>query len=223
MSRTATDDNRFTGRNEPPAPRLVPPVKIRRRPAHIVATITATLAGAAIASWAWLGTTTSDEVVVASSTIHRGEVITADDLATTRVSRDATVAVVPGTDLEDLVGKRAALDIAEGGLLTPAATTEETWPPSGRSLVGIPVTFGRAPRVAFETGDLVRVVATPAEGEEPAAGAPLATDAEVVSTELDDVSGETVINVLVSYADASVLAARAASGDVALVVDPREH
>ena len=77
--------------------------------------------------------------------------------------------------------------------------------------------------VAFETGDLVRVVSTPAEGEEPSAGAPLTTDAEVVSTEVDDVSGETVVNVLVSYADASVLATRAASGNVALVVDPLEH
>ncbi|MER6971184.1 SAF domain-containing protein [Nocardioides sp. NPDC000445] len=223
MSRTATDDSRFTGRSGPPGPRLVPPVKIRRRPGHIVATIVATLVGAAIASWAWLGTTTSEEAVVASSTIHRGEVITADDLATTRVSRDATVAVVPGSDLNDLIGKRAALDIAEGGLLTPTATTEEAWPPSGRSLVGIPLTFGRAPKVDFETGDLVRVVSTPAEGEEPASGAPLTTDAEVVGMEIDDVSGETVVNVLVSYADASVLATRAASGDVAVVVDPREH
>lgn len=223
MSRTATDDGRFTGRSGPPAPRLVPPVKIRRRPGHIAATIAATLVGAAIASWAWLGTTTSEEVVVASTNIHRGEVITADDLTTSRISSDATVETVPGANLDDLVGKQAALDIAEGGLLTAAATTEEAWPPSGRSLVGIPLTLGRAPMVAFETGDLVRVVSTPAEGEEPSAGAPLTTDAEVVSTEVDDVSGETVVNVLVSYADASVLATRAASGNVALVVDPLEH
>lgn len=223
MSRIATDDDRFTGRNDRSAPHLVAPVKIRRRPGHIVATIAATLVGAAIASWAWLGTTTSEEVVVASATIHRGDVITAENLATTRISRDATVEVVPGADLDELVGKRAALDIADGGLLTPAATTEDAWPPSGLSLVGIPVTSGRAPGIAFETGDLVRVVSTPAEGEQPAAGAPLTTDAEVVGTEIDDVSGETVVNVLVSYAEASALAARAASGNVALVVDPREH
>lgn len=223
MTRTATDDNRFTGRSEPPAPRLVPPVKVRRRPGHIVATIAATIIGAAIASWAWLGTTTSEEVVVARETIHQGEIIAAEDLTTTRISRDGTVEVVPGPDLDDLVGKRAALDIATGGLLTPAAITQEDWPPAGRSLVGIPLTFGRTPRVTFASGDLVRVVSTPAEGEAPAAGAPLTTDAEVVDMQVDEVSGETVVNVLVPYADASTLAARAATGNVAIVIDPREH
>ncbi|MFD4323632.1 SAF domain-containing protein [Nocardioides sp. NPDC058538] len=223
MTKQATDDNRFTGRNESTAPRLVPPVKIRRRPGHIVATIAATLVGAAIASWAWLGTTSSEEVVVARTTIHQGDLIAADDLATTRISRDSAVRVVPSASLHGLIGKRAALDIATGGLLTPASTTQEDWPPSGRSLVGVPMTFGKAPGIEFENGDLVRIVSTPAEGEEPASGAPLTTDAEVVGTQVDEVSGETVVNVLVPYADASTLAARAASGDVALVVDPREH
>lgn len=223
MTRTATDDNRVTGRTNPPAPRLAPPVKIRRRPGHIVATVAATLVGAAIASWAWLGTTTSEEVVVARTTIHRGDVIAAEDLAKTRVSREAAVQVVPGGDLDELVGERAALDIAAGGLLTPASTTQEDWPPSGRSLVGIPLTLGRAPADDFESGDLVRIVSTPAEGEEPVAGAPLTTDAEVVDMQVDEVSGESVVNVLVPYADAATLATRAATGNVALVVDPRER
>lgn len=223
MTRTATDDNRFTGRNEAAAPRLVPPVKIRRRPGHIAVTIAATLVGAAIASWAWLGTTTSEEVVVARATIHQGDLITAEDLTTSRISRDATIEVVPGAELDGLVGKRAALDIGAGGLLTPAATTQEDWPPSGRSLVGVPLTFGHTPKVTFRSGDLVRVISTPAEGEAPAAGAPLSTDAEVVDMQVDEVSGEAVVNVLVPYADASVLATRAASGNVAIVVDPQEH
>lgn len=75
MSKAATDDNRFTGRNGSAEPHLVPPVKIRRRPGHIVATIAATLVGAAIAAWAWLGTTSSEQVIVARTTIHQGDVI----------------------------------------------------------------------------------------------------------------------------------------------------
>lgn len=223
MSRTATDDNRFTGRNESPVPRLMPPVKIRRRPGHIVATIAATLVGAAIAAWAWLGTTSSEQVVAAQTTIHQGDVITADDLTTTRISRDAAVQVVAGDRIDELVGQRAALDIGAGGLLTPEAISQDEWPPAGRSLVGVPLTSGRGPAIDYDTGDLVRVVTTPAEGEPPTSGAPTTVSAEVVGMQVDEVSGATVVNVLVPYADASTLATRAATGNVAIVVDPQEH
>jgi hypothetical protein len=36
---------------------------------------------------------------------------------------------------------------------------------------------------------------------------------------MDETTGNTVVNVLVPYADAGVLAARAATGNVALVLD----
>lgn len=87
----------------------------------------------------------------------------------------------------------------------------------------MPLTSGRGPAVEYDTGDLVRIVTTPAEGEEPTSGAPTTISAEVVGMKIDEVSGETVVNVLVPYADASTLATRAASGNVAIVVDPQEH
>ena len=47
--------------------------------------------------------------------------------------------------------------------------------------------------------------------------------AEVIGASTDEVSGNTVVDVLVPYADATVLADRASTGNVALVMDPLER
>ena len=48
-------------------------------------------------------------------------------------------------------------------------------------------------------------------------------DAEVVEVNYDSESGVLVVDVLVPHADATVLAARAATGNVALILDSRER
>lgn len=221
MTKTADEENRFTAKA--PVPRLVPPPKIRRRPSHIVAMVAAIFVGAAIFAWGWAATTTSEAVVAARTTIPRGAVITADDLTTTQVSGDNTLKVVPGEDMDDLVGKRAALDIAAGGLLTPEMATVDNMPPAGQSIVGVSLTPAQVPAITPRSGDKVRLVATTGEGGETSSGTPLTTSAEVVDSSTDEVSGNTVVNVLVPYADAAVLADRASTGNIALVVDPLER
>ncbi len=221
MTKTANEENRFTAKA--PVPRLVTPPKIRRRPSHIVATVAAIFVGAATFAWGWAATTTSEAVVAARTTIPRGAVITADDLTTAQVSGDSTLKVVPGEDMDELVGKRAALDIAAGGLLTPEMATADNMPPEGQSIVGVSLTPAQVPAITPRSGDKVRLVATTGEGGEASSGTPLTTSAEVVDSSTDEVSGNTVVNVLVPYADAAVLADRASTGNIALVVDPLER
>lgn len=221
MAKAASEENRFTAKAS--VPRLVPPPKIRRRPVHIVATVAAIFAGAAIAAWGWTATTTSEAVVAARTTIPRGAVIAADDLTTTQISGDNTLKVVPGEGLDELVGKRAALDIAAGGLLTPEMARADNMPPAGQSIVGVSLTPAQVPAVTPRSGDKVRLVATTGEGGEISSGTPLTTSAEVIDSSTDEVSGNTVVNVLVPYADAAVLADRASTGNIALVVDPLER
>jgi hypothetical protein len=221
MTKAANEENRFTGKA--PVPRLVPPPKIRRRPVHIVAAVAAIFIGAAIAAWGWTAATTSEAVVAARTTIPRGAVIAADDLITTQISGDNALKVVPGDDIDELVGKRAALDIAAGGLLTPEMATDDNMPPAGQSIVGISLTPAQVPAITPRSGDKVRLVATTGEGGETSSAAPLTTSAEVIDSSTDEVSGNTVVNVLVPYADAAVLADRASTGNIALVVDPLER
>jgi hypothetical protein len=224
MTSTATRDGRMIDRESTPAtPPLVPPPKLRRRPALIAGAVAAICLGALLAAWAWTATTSTQEVLVARATIERGSVIEAKDLARVRISADPALSPVAASTFDDLVGQRAALDIAEGGLITSGSTTTQVLPADGMSVVGVALTPAQSPGLDLQTGDRVRIVVTPIPGGEPASGPPAFNDAEVVGVSLDAETGATVVDLLVPYADATVLAARVATGNVALVLDSRER
>lgn len=224
MTNTATRDDRLIDQGSTPAaPPLVPPPKLRRRPALVAGAVAAICLGALLAGWAWTATTNTQEVLAARSTIERGAPITAEDLARVRISADPALSPVPASQLDELVGQRAAVDIAAGGLLTPGSTTSEALPADGTSIVGVALTAAQSPGLDLRAGDRVRIVVTPALGAEPGSGAPPFTAAEVVGVELDQTTGATVVDVLVPGVEATVLAARVATGNVALVLDSRER
>ena len=221
---TATRDGRtLANESGPTATALVPPPKLRRRPLLVAAAIGAICLGALLAVWAWTATTNTQEVLVARQTIARGSVITASDLVRVRLSADPALHPVPGSELNDVVGKRAALDIASGGLLTPDSFTSTIVPGDGQSVVGVSLTPAQLPGLALQSGDHVRIVVTPGQGGDIPAGAPLFNDAQVVGIHADETSGNTVIDLLVDQADAAVLAERVATGNIALVLDSREN
>jgi len=223
MSSTATRINGTLNQGGPAAAALVPPPKLRRRPALVAAAIGAICVGALLAGWAWTATTNTQEVLVARHSIERGAVIEADDLARVRLSADPALKPVAGAQFDQVVGQRAAMDIAEGGMLTPGTFTAEVVPGEGQSVVGVALTPAQAPGLGLQYGDKVRVVVTPAQGEELPAGTPLTNDASVVGVHTSDETGQTVIDLLVPKADATVLATRVATGNIALVLDSRER
>ncbi len=207
----------------PAASALVPPPKLRRRPALIAAAIGAVCIGALLAGWAWTATTNTQEVLVARQSIERGAVIEADDLARVRLSADPALKPVSASQLEEVVGQRASTDIPEGGMLTLGSFTSEVVPGEGQSVVGVALTPAQAPGLDLQYGDRVRVVVTPAQGAELPAGTPLTNDATVVGVHVSDETGQTVVDLLVPKADAAVLATRIATGNVAVVLDSRER
>ncbi len=223
MSGTATRIDGTLNQEGPAAKTLAPPPKLRRRPALIAAAIAAVCIGALLAGWAWTATTNTQEVLVARHSIERGAVVEADDLARVRLSADPALKPVPASQLEELVGQRAAMDIAEGGMLTPGSFTSEVVPGEGQSVVGVALAPAQAPGLDLQYGDRVRVVVTPAQGEELAAGTPLTNDSTVVGVHVSEETGQTVVDLLVPKADAAVLATRIATGNIALVLDSRER
>lgn len=223
MSGTATRVDGTLNQEGPAATALAPPPKLRRRPALIAAAIGAVCIGALLAGWAWTATTNTQEVLVARHSIERGAVIEADDLARVRLSADPALKPVSAAQLEDVVGQRAAMDIAEGGMLTPGSFTSEVVPAEGQSVVGVALTPAQAPGLELQYGDRVRVVVTPAQGEELPAGTPLTNDAIVVGVHVSEETGQSVVDLLVPKADAAVLATRIATGNIALVLESRER
>lgn len=203
----------------PAAPPLTPPPRLRRRPALIAGAVVSICVGALLAAWAWSSTTNTHEVLSARTTIERGAVITGDDLVRVRISSDPALAPLPASAFDDLVGQHAALDIAAGGLLTPESVTSEPLPPEGMSVVGVALTPAQSPSLALRSGDRVRVVVTSGEGSEPLAATPVFSDAEVVGSRTDELTGDLLVDLMVPRAEATVLAARVSTGNVALVLD----
>ncbi len=216
-------------RNGALPPTAVPtPPRARRRWGLFAAMVLVVAFGALGNVWLLASTTTAQEVVAARTTIERGSVITREDLMAVRIEIDPSLHTVPGDDLSGLVGQRAALDVAAGSLVTTESVTATTIPPDGYSLVGIGVAQARMPGVSLVAGDEVRVVATPQLATEAGADAtPVSVAAVVVGTQpgTDATGGgaQTIVTVQVPTADAASLAALAATGNVALVLDSRER
>lgn len=208
----------------PVSPIDVPsPPRMRRRPLMLVAAALAVCLGALLTVWAWSATTASTEVVAVRSTVMRGELIERADLMTVRIGADPTLRTVAAADLDRLVGQRAALDIAAGGLLTTDAVAPAVVPASGMSLVGVALQPGMLPGSTLEVGDKVRFVLTPgAQGDlaTSTGSTPMEATVQQVTT-LE--SGESIVDALVPSERAAELAAASSTGRVALVLDSRER
>ena len=218
---SSTAPNAANGRK--PAPDTNVPGKLRRRPAMVLFSVGLVLVGAGLGVGVWMASASSVEVVAARAAIDRGAVISAADLAVTRVAVDpSSVRVVPATDLGSLVGKRAASDVAAGTLLSPSQVTDVLPPGTGDSVVGVALATGQLPAEPLRPGDRVRLVQTPvAQGEVPATQVTI--DAEVQSVTQAADGQTTVVDLLLPESRAAELAARAATGRIALVLDSRER
>jgi len=224
MSTAVRDDRTNDHRSGGPAgPPLAPPPKLRRRPGLVAAAVILIGLGGLLGAWAWTATTNSTEVLVARVDVARGSVIEAEDLARVQISTDPALDPLPGSALDTVVGKRAALDIAEGGLVTRSAIATTVVPADGASVVGVAVTPAQAPSEPLQVGDNVRIVVTPAAGEAAPAQLPAFSTAVVVGTSYSEETGQLVVDVQVAEGEAATLAARAATGNVAIVLDSRER
>lgn len=198
------------------------PGKLRRRPLMALAWASLVLVGAGLGVVVWMGSTTSSEVVAVRAGVDRGELITAEDLMVVRVSVDPAVQVIPSAQLGALVGQRAASDLSAGTLLNPAQVQPDVLPRTGESMVGLALAVGQLPAEPLRAGDRVRLVQTPAELAEVTA-APVTIDAVVQSVTTSTDAQLVVVDVVVPSAKAAEVAARAATGRLAVVLDSRER
>lgn len=190
--------------------------RLQRSPVLIAVGLLIMAAGGVFGWFMWASTSSASEVVAVRVAVERGQTITAQDLTTVRVSLDPSLRTVPGKELQSLVGRRAAVDLSAGTLVSPDGVADQLVPPTGMSVVSVPIDSGLVPSVPIRAGDTVRLVQTPATGGELSATS-LTVTAEVVSVAVDDPT--TVVNVLVPSDKAASLAGLAATGRVALVLD----
>lgn len=202
----------------PPAP---PAVRSRRRPAVLAAGIALVAVGALGAAYLAQAVGQTVPVVAVARDVGAGDVIERADLTIANVSSDPALSPIPAAALAGLVGQRAAVALTAGSLLTDAAVTDQLLPAAGQSLVGVALTAAQLPAEPLRAGDRVRIVDTPVSQGEPPATTPDSITGEVVSVSGPDQAGLIVVNVTLPSGQAAGLAARVATGRVALVLDSR--
>ena len=168
--------------------------------------------------------------VVVVRDVPIGQQISRADVGTTWVSADTSVQLVPGRQLPEVVGMRAAVSLRRGSLLTPTQITGEVTPQEGQALVAVAVKPSQLPAGGLAPGTSVTVIATPA-----AQGQQVGTDAVTgeaaalsrdVPARVDQASGPDVdglhsLSLLVAQADAAALARQASTGRIAVIVTAR--
>ena len=205
----------------PPAPARP---KERRRPLLIAAMVALVCSGALVSAYAYLSSSATENVLAVRETVNRGEVIEAEDLMTVQVGLDPALTPLEASELEDIVGQRAAVDISAGSLVTDDSVADTVVPAEGESIVGVSLTAAMMPAEPIYVGDVVRIVSTPGDQGEVREGIePTTVEASVVGVRQIPETGETVVDVAVPEDQAADLAARAATRKVALVLDSRER
>jgi hypothetical protein len=198
----------------------------RRRPVMIVLGVVLAALGGLVAARAAAGAGDRVEVLAVARPVAYGQVIDEADLAVAMVAPDAALAPLPAADRSAVVGRHAAADLFPGMLLTVDLVTDDVAPGAATELVGVALPADRLPNRPLRPGDRVLIVGTPAvDGDLPGEdGGPAGTVPTVAATVVavgparDD--GTRVVDVTVPAGRGAALAARAATGRVAVALQP---
>jgi hypothetical protein len=220
-----------THRRETPATpsagpqRLAPvvPPRGRRRPGLITAGVALSALGALLAVWLVASAGDRTDVVMLARDVPYGAAITADDLTTTAVAVDPSVATVAADGGAALIGQLATANLVAGSLLAPSDVAPTGPPGPGEALVPLPATADRLPASGLRAGDRLLVVDTPTQAADPPTEDPGTFEVVVARVGSPDLNGVSVVDVVASAADGPAIAARAATGRFALVLLAHEE
>ena len=148
-----------------PATPQPPRLPGRRNPKWIALGIVAMCLGGLLSYVIYARVATESAVVAAAHTVYRGETIEHADLATITVREGSLPHAIPASQLQDLVGQRAAFDLVEGSAIISTAVTAAATPAEGRAIVGLKLPPGRAPGSLLLPASRVRLIAMPAAAD----------------------------------------------------------
>lgn len=172
-----------------------------------------------------------ESVIGVSKTVAAGHTITRDDLVAMQIAGlEGTYRV---DQVQQVVGKVAAVDLVPGSALTSRMVTTESVPGAGRASVGLSLTAAQMPTGGLGAGspvDVIQVAGSSDQGNSTTVTPEvLSSDATVYSIggstttaqdgTSDQSNGGTAVSVtiIVDSADATKIAAAASAGRVALV------
>jgi hypothetical protein len=186
------------------------------------------MVGALVAAYLYTGIGGRESVVMVTRDVPIGTQITASDVATTRVAADQGVALIPGRQLHQVVGRLAAVDLRKGALLTPSQVTTALSPRPGQQVVPVALKLSQLPARGLTPGDQVLVIATPGQqGQDQATigngQGPLTQDtaATVDQVSSPDADGNVRVDLVVDARVGPAIAKQASTGRLAVVLTSR--
>ncbi|MEU8951611.1 SAF domain-containing protein [Streptomyces sp. NPDC048489] len=195
----------------------------RRRPGVIALSLALIAAGGAGVAVLLLQVGHRTEVVTVVRDVQVGQVLTEADLGTASVALDPAVKAVRSGALAQVVGKRAAVELKPGSLLSSSQVTNETLVKPGEQVVPIGLKPEQVPATALVPGQKVLLVHVPAPGasesdEDSDAGPRTVAGRVVKASDAAPGTGIVVVDVATSATDGPTAAAWVAAGTLRLVL-----
>ncbi|MFI6494309.1 SAF domain-containing protein [Streptomyces sp. NPDC050564] len=197
----------------------------RRRPGMIALSLALIAAGGAGVAVLLLQVGHRTQVVTVVRDVQVGQVLTEQDLGQASISLDPAVKTVKADDLSSVVGKRAAVELKPGSLLTPSQVTKDSLVKAGEQLVPIGLKPEQVPATALVPGQKVQLVHVPAQGEtaKESGTAPESIAGRVVkASKAAPGTGIVVVDVATSANDGPTVASWVSSSTLRLVLDAQD-
>lgn len=202
-----------------PADATPAPPKLKRRPLLVALAVAFIAIGALLAGYLVTATGDARPVLAVRRDIPRGTVIQRADLIEARINPDPALKTMPATEIDQVVGKRARIDLGTGGLVSADTLTTANIPADGQTIVGVALSPTQMPGQPLNPGARVRIITTPRQQDDPPTKVPDGVRAQVISQRATNDTGQVVIDVTVPTNEAANLAAIVATGRVALILD----
>jgi hypothetical protein len=223
MNRSATVDSSVH-----PAGPLAPPRTLgqrrTRRGALALAVLLMALGGLT-SGFAYVASTRTQSVLAVARTVPTGAELVAADVMTVHITADPGLKPIRAERQGDAVGKRAAVPLVPGTLLTATQLTDAPLVRPDQRQVGIGLKPDRMPAPVLHPGDRVQLVATPSDSAAASSAGPSTAPAQRFDATVVDLSGRTgagiegwVVYVAVAEQDAPQVVTLAAQGRLSVVL-----
>lgn len=199
-------------------PAALPPAPYQRRWGRLAAGGVLVLGGGLVTASLFASAGDRVEVLALAGDVAENDTIERADLVRVRVGSDGDIATIPAGHLDEIVGRVAATDLTEDGLLSRGQlrSADDQVVGDNESVVGLLLSAGDAPLGQLVSGATVDVVVRPAAGD--------TGEVTVVDGWLLDTSGAAVqngdrpVSVVVPTHQAGAVSSAAAEDRVSVAV-----
>lgn len=200
-----------------PAHIATPVPRLRRSPRLIAISVLCACLGGLGGAFAWHSASHTDQVLVMTRAVGQGEIVRNTDVGLTSVAVDRAVTTIPASQLDEIVGRHALVDLSAGQLLGSHSVGALRVAP-GRSRIGLKLAAGRLPTVSLPAGARVTLVETSSDKASETASQLSTFDAVVVAAPKGtNDHGGWLVDVEVDSGNAARLADLASLDRIALV------